>query len=191
MERGFWFKLVGAFTIIGALAALLVVPEVRHVIGLDRGDSMQLNKVEASQQRSSPSPGDNPSTAQARPAPTLKKNETRTVVVDAGKMWVDTGITLASGDGLVMQASGQWANTTPHVSYDAKGLDNTWPGTVLESANIGSLIGSVGGVIFPVGAYYSDGSPASGRLYLSMNDVPGTYSDNWGQVSVKISYGRN
>jgi hypothetical protein len=106
-------------------------------------------------------------------------------------MWVDTGITLASGDGLVMRASGQWANTSPHVPYDANGLSNTWPGTVLESANIGSLIGRVGGVTFPVGAYYSNSSPASGRLYLSMNDVPGTYADNWGRVSVTISYVAN
>jgi hypothetical protein len=68
METGFWVKVVGAFTIIGALAALLVVPEVRDVIGLDRRDSMKLNKGEETQQRSSPQSGDNPSTVQASPS---------------------------------------------------------------------------------------------------------------------------
>jgi hypothetical protein len=190
MERGYWFKVIGFFTIVGAIAALLVVPEVRRAIGLDARDSMRPNKLEETKQASSFQSSDNPST-QARPMPTSRKQETRTVIVDAGKMWVDTGITLASGNSLIMQASGQWANTTPHAPYGPNGLNNTWPGTILESANIGSLIGSIDGFIFPVGAYYSGNSPASGRLYLSINDVPGTYSDNWGQMSVRISYRDN
>jgi hypothetical protein len=41
MERGFWFRVVGFFTIVGALAALVMVPEVRKVIGLDVRDSIQ------------------------------------------------------------------------------------------------------------------------------------------------------
>jgi hypothetical protein len=46
MERGFWFRVVGFFTIVGALAALVMVPEVRKVIGLP-------NKFDETQQTSS------------------------------------------------------------------------------------------------------------------------------------------
>ncbi len=45
MERDYWFKVVGFFTIIGSLAALLVVPEVRKGIGLDVPDSLRPNKL--------------------------------------------------------------------------------------------------------------------------------------------------
>lgn len=123
------------------------------------------------------------------PKATPKQPKTQTVKVDAQKMWIDTGIVLGEGEKLIMQASGQWANSTPHTPYGPNGLNNTWPGTILESANNGSLIGKVNGVVFPVGANYSGYSPASGKLYLSMNDVPSTYSDNFGAVSVRISYG--
>lgn len=50
MERGLWFSVVGFFTIVGALAALLVVPEIRRGIGLDARDSMESNKLDETQQ---------------------------------------------------------------------------------------------------------------------------------------------
>jgi hypothetical protein len=35
VERERWFKIVGVFTIVGAMSALLVVPEVRRLLGLE------------------------------------------------------------------------------------------------------------------------------------------------------------
>lgn len=42
MNKDKWTKIVGAFTIIGAIAALLVVPEVRRFIGLDSQAAPQI-----------------------------------------------------------------------------------------------------------------------------------------------------
>lgn len=36
MERDRWVKLIGFFTVAGAIAALLVVPEIRRALGLDQ-----------------------------------------------------------------------------------------------------------------------------------------------------------
>lgn len=43
MERGFWFRVVGFFTIVGALSALVMVPEVRKALGLEVPASNQPN----------------------------------------------------------------------------------------------------------------------------------------------------
>lgn len=174
------------YAVAGLLAVLIVVAGVVWLkSGGTNTNSNNLSVV----------PRENTSEARTTPTsaatPTPRQAERRTITVDARRMWVDTGITLADGESLVMQANGQWANSTPHVPYGPNGLNNTWRGTVLETANNGSLIGKVGSSMFPIGAYYSGYSPASGRLYLSMNDVPGTYSDNWGTVSVQITYGGN
>lgn len=53
MEKDYWKKVVGFFTIIGAIAALLMVPEVRKQVGLDPKGSPQLSAPSDSQ-RSSP-----------------------------------------------------------------------------------------------------------------------------------------
>lgn len=43
MERGIWFRVVSFFTIVGALAALFMVPEVRKALGLEVPTSNQPN----------------------------------------------------------------------------------------------------------------------------------------------------
>ena len=47
MERGIWFKVVSFFTVVGALAALATVPEVRKVLGLEVPGSNQPNQASA------------------------------------------------------------------------------------------------------------------------------------------------
>ncbi len=143
----------------------------------------------------SSTPTSNPTPEQSSKStakPTVNQPESQTVKIDSRTMWVDTGVTLSQGETLEIQASGLWANSGDNPkAYGPNGLNNSWPGTLLESANNGSLIGRVGGVIFAVGANYSGRSPSSGRLYLSMNDVPGTYSDNSGSVIARVSHYRN
>ena len=48
MERGFWFRVVGFFTIVGALAALLMVPEVRKAFRLEETQQTSSQTIPAS-----------------------------------------------------------------------------------------------------------------------------------------------
>jgi len=48
------------------------------------------------------------------------------------------------------------------------------------------VIGRLGEQIFLVGAAWKGGSPRAGRLYLGMNEIPGSYRDNQGVLSVEV-----
>lgn len=115
--------------------------------------------------------------------------ETKEVSVPAQEFWVDTGITVTKGARLTIDASGQWSNGGADPLTGPNGLNRIHPGTVVASANLAELVGKVGDVKFTVGDRYSGNSPASGRLFLTINDVPGAYADNSGALSVEISYG--
>jgi hypothetical protein len=47
MNNDRWFKLVGFFTIIGAISAVMVVPEFRRIVGLDSHQAQQSNSSSA------------------------------------------------------------------------------------------------------------------------------------------------
>jgi tetratricopeptide (TPR) repeat protein len=112
--------------------------------------------------------------------------ETKDVTIAAQQSWVDTGVTVARGQSLTIQANGRWSNGDP--PFGPNGGGHTWPGTILASADIGALIGKIGNEVFLVGENYSGSAPASGKLLLSINDVPGTFGDNSGVVNVHVSY---
>ncbi len=117
--------------------------------------------------------------------------ETKTITVDAKTMWTDTGITLIDPSDITVQASGSWANgNNPPEYYSANGIGHLHPGTTIQSASLGALIGKIGGNTFVVGENYSGRTPASGKLYLGMNDLPtaDAYTDNLGQLTVQITY---
>jgi hypothetical protein len=107
--------------------------------------------------------------------------------VDATVEWVDTGLDLVSGAPLVVTAAGQWSNSGPPTLGPDGHTGDQYPGTLLTSADLGALIGRVGEVVFPVGSSFQGSVPASGRLYLSINDVPGTFSDNEGFVDADVA----
>ena len=113
---------------------------------------------------------------------------TKQLTVPADQPWVDTGIDVYAGSELSIAAAGTWFNT----EWSGVGPDGfrgyRHPGTTLGSADLATLIGSVGGVPFPVGAARTFASPATGRLYLGMNDVPGTYGDNHGSLVVTVRF---
>lgn len=117
--------------------------------------------------------------------------ETHELLISATTLWVDTGITLSKGENFNIRASGQWSNGGDSPKYvGPNGFNITFPGTILESANLASLIGQVNGYMFPVGQSYSGTSPASGKLLLSINDTPNNFSDNNGSLKVQISHSK-
>ena len=119
----------------------------------------------------------------------VPKVETKELMVPAREMWVDTGIVVTKGAKLSIHASGQWSDGSKPVRFwGPNGTGNSWPGTLSDAANVDALIGKVGDATFLVGESYSGSCPQSGRLFLSMNDFPGYFSNNSGAMKVEISY---
>ena len=114
----------------------------------------------------------------------------RTVQVNANQPWTDTGIDVNVGDKVAFQANGEITfgrsagmTATPDGNpgfHDAKYPDPKVP--------VGALIGRVGqkGQPFGIGSQTQPlPMPASGRLYLGVND--NDYSDNSGSYSVVVA----
>ena len=100
---------------------------------------------------------------------------------------MNTGVELSRGQRLSVSAQGTWSNSGPPAK-DANGFPNyKYPGTLLESADLASLIGKVGDSPFALGADFDGASPGSGVLYLSINDTPDTFDDNEGQLTVQVN----
>lgn len=129
-----------------------------------------------------------PSASPFTPTP-VPKVETKELVVPAREMWVDTGIVLTKGAKLSIHASGQWSDGGKPIRFwGPNGAGRAWPGTLSDAANLDALIGKVGDATFLVGESYSGSAPQSGRLFLSMNDFPGYFSNNSGAMKVEITY---
>lgn len=119
----------------------------------------------------------------------LKVHRMTNVAVPANREWVDAAIDVFPGELIQFAASGSWSNGggNPQV-VGANGFGNyRHPGTVLGTANLGALIGRVGDWVFAIG----DGTrvircQTGGRFYFSMNDVPGTFGDNRGELVVAV-----
>jgi hypothetical protein len=108
--------------------------------------------------------------------------------VPAEVIWVDTGITVRAGQILSIVATGRWSNGGGQPQY--VGPDGfggfRMAGSLLSSASLASLIGNIDSKVFFVGSNYSAPSAVSGKLYLSMNDLPNTFGDNKGSLRVSI-----
>jgi tetratricopeptide (TPR) repeat protein len=118
--------------------------------------------------------------------------ETKAVSVPSQVMWFDTGITLAQGAKLDIRASGQWSDGGQPIRYwGPNGTGSPWAGTIVPSANLDALVGKIGDVTFVVGESFSDNSPASGKLYLSINDIPNSFTNNQGAMNVEVSYSQH
>jgi hypothetical protein len=114
----------------------------------------------------------------------------RTVQVPANTAWVDTGIDVNVGDKVAFQASGEVAygrspGMTAGPDGNAASRNARYPD---PSAPAGALIGRVGrkGQAFGIGSQSQPlPMPASGRLYLGVND--NDLSDNSGAFSVVVA----
>jgi hypothetical protein len=113
------------------------------------------------------------------------------VNVPANQAWTDTGIDVKKGDRVSFHTSGQVriapggneAFAGPDGAPSDTGPRNTYP---IAAMPAGGLIGRVGNSApFPIGSNAQPITmPASGRLYLGINDS--NYSDNEGSFTVSI-----
>jgi hypothetical protein len=111
------------------------------------------------------------------------------VVVPANVEWVDTGIDVRASVAffLTMSASGHWTNTAGGQQVGAAGYGSLiLPNAIAPAVPFASLIGRIDGAIFGVGENFRKRSPATGRLFLAMNDVAATFGDNSGELTVVI-----
>lgn len=123
--------------------------------------------------------------------PPQNPRETKELFISARDFWVDTGIILSKNENFNIRASGQWSNGGDSPKYvGPNGFNITFPGTILGSANLASLIGQVNGRTFSIGQNYSGVSPESGKLLLSINDTQDSFSDNKGNLKVQISHSK-
>ncbi len=117
-------------------------------------------------------------------------------------MAVDTGINVMTGQLLKFQAGGA-VRPWPPINGDY-GYTNPWgyptlraQPPLLPSDRFMSLIGAIGSPssaptsgFFKIGAQASFPAPATGRLWLYVNDVPNTFGDNDGTFGVIIQVER-
>src|SRR6185369_963191 len=110
--------------------------------------------------------------------------------------WTPTGISVATGEGLTIHASGimNWyTGTCPSCTSDPNGV--AWaqcatsaPGVVAPGLNCWSLIGRIGGgPPFQVGTSLTLAASASGELELGVNDD--FYYDNTGSWVATVTHG--
>ena len=118
--------------------------------------------------------------------PLTATSQTRTVRVRADQDWTPTNIVVQEGESLSFRARGS-------IVWSIKFGESTDPDGVMVEASyfrplskigVGALIGRVGEQVFFIGSMSSGNAPASGELFLGINDDK--FSDNEGQFSVDI-----
>jgi hypothetical protein len=96
-----------------------------------------------------------------------------------------------SGEEIAFSAEGRWcwgrgstecsdANGTPGRPTSAE-----LP-VALQGQYFGKLIGRIGNELFPIGSHAVITTESNGMLYVLMNDRVGFYSDNSGELTVKV-----
>ncbi len=114
----------------------------------------------------------------------------RTIVVPATRVWTPTSIRVRQGDRIHIETTGEirWTANASDRARSAGSLDlKKTPGAPLPNAFAGALIGRIdGGQPFGIGDQTSIAAPASGLLYLGINDDG--VGDNSGQFQVVISW---
>ncbi len=111
------------------------------------------------------------------------------VTVAADRVWTDSGLDVAQGRELTVEADGKvWAS--PTLSYGPEGESRRpeWKqySVIAEAPHLG-LIGKIGenGTPFFLGRSYQARLAASGRLYLGVNDRDA--ANNKGEFTVKVT----
>lgn len=117
--------------------------------------------------------------------------QTRTITVPANQLWTPTSIRVNQGDRLTISTTGQIQlrpNDAKDVARAAGSLLQRFaPNAPLPKAFAGALIGRIdSGQAFGIGDQPSIIIPASGLLYLGINDD--VVTDNSGQFQVTLSW---
>lgn len=115
----------------------------------------------------------------------------RTITVPSTQQWTPTTIRVSQGDRLTFQSSGEillrpsGSNDRANVAGSLSG--RTAPNSPLPRALAGALIGRIdSGQPFGIGNQTTIVAPASGLLYLGVNDD--LLTDNSGEFRVRISW---
>ncbi len=112
------------------------------------------------------------------------------ITVSANRPWTDTGIQVRAGDRLTFNSSGQIrvaqgdapeTLATVDGAGSFQGPHGRYP---VADAPVGALIGRIGNRAFGIGSQTMLTMPASGRLFLGVNDDG--FGDNSGAFSVSI-----
>lgn len=109
------------------------------------------------------------------------------IPVSATDRWTDTGLTVRAGDSISIEADGtiQMSGDRNDTAEPAGSRRNA-PGALVQNAPAGMLIARIGnGAPFAVGARRTVRVPATGRLYLGVNDD--YLGDNNGQFNVMVT----
>ena len=123
------------------------------------------------------------------------------VRVPANVEWVSTGLSVEEGQTIYLVTNGQVITATPNIYKGSKsgpeGQLQPWalgcgeyegapPPCALDHAPYGALVGRIApsGEPFLIGGAPMFEAPASGFLYLVVNDNLGFYSDNLGGFTV-------
>ena len=113
------------------------------------------------------------------------------ITLPARAGWVDTAISVESGQTLTVAASGvvNLRGGTPEANSDSDGMPlNNCPesGCLLQGEPLGVLIGKIGnGQPFRIGTAQEISISTSGRFYLAVNDS--YYPDNSGNFLVRLT----
>ncbi len=107
-----------------------------------------------------------------------------TVTVAANKPWTNTGINVTGKSVTIRYLSGSWNSVDDQYNQNGSGL-GVYPGTIMPNVNIGQLIAKTD-KLHAIGTAGSIKS-SKGELFLGMNDIPGKYNDNHGELTVEIT----
>lgn len=118
--------------------------------------------------------------------PLLAASQTRTLRVRADRDWTRTNIVVREGEQISFRARGSIVWSTKYgESTDPDGARvEAGYFRPLSDAGVGALIGRVGEQVFYIGSMRSGNAPASGELFLGINDDK--FSDNEGYFTVDI-----
>jgi hypothetical protein len=122
-------------------------------------------------------------------SPSQSSTAPGTVRVPATTRWVDSGVTVRQGQTITFDTTGEVRlSSDPNdvaVPAGAKSGRHA-TGAPMPNALAGALIGRIGsGAPFGIGNQTTVRAPATGRLYLSVNDDE--LNDNSGEFTVKVS----
>jgi small nuclear ribonucleoprotein (snRNP)-like protein len=128
-------------------------------------------------------------TAAGNASATTGTSGTAGIVVTSKQQWTPTGITVRQGDTLTFSSTGEvrLSGNEDDVAVPAGARSGrVAPDSPIPATLAGSLIGRIGtGQPFGIGNQTTIMAPASGRLFLGIND--GHLADNSGEFRVEIT----
>jgi hypothetical protein len=139
---------------------------------------------------------DAPATQTTAAVPTTGSSSEHVVTLAGTTAWADSQIVVNKGDRLTINATGEVTLSTPDDKATPAGAANgrKTPNTPYPDAAAGTLIGRIAtaanenGQVFVIGTQQTVSAPATGRLFLGINDD--YVGDNTGQFEVRLKVER-